>query len=368
MSNAYSGILKEFVDNIISQDVLEVRTEILQGKRFCIVVGNAVWHGKKLVGVLDSEVGVIEDFLCEDDFYLVDDILFDDYQDSLEVSEDIVPLVAEYEGKGEFLIKDDQLDFVKDYVLGQDRKRTFAYFLKYALGTDNPIILDKSVLLKDWDIVRGINEEELKNYRYPSDLPIGCCESVFDVFDGDVECDFYKSLPYLRVESVLSSKYLGNEKRCKDVSGIITDTRLEMIRGAIHSVGLLCNPEISSGELDMFEGGEGSFCLFNGINGKLWIATVSTTDIKYEENRVIPVDLLTSRVHPDGIGKWDFGECVDTIYEFAKLVNRVVEKHSNMDVQSVFVFPCGRYDMPKAYVVKNTDGSCTMSLIIPYYK
>lgn len=55
MSNAYSGLLKEFVDNIVNQDVFGVRIDILNGKKYCIVAGNAVWYGNRLVGVVDPE-------------------------------------------------------------------------------------------------------------------------------------------------------------------------------------------------------------------------------------------------------------------------------------------------------------------------
>lgn len=367
MSNAYSGLLKEFVDNIVNQDVFGVRTDILNGKKYCIVVGNAVWYGNRLVGVVDPEAGFIEDFFSESDFYLVDDGLFEQYEDSLEMSEDIVPLIAEYEGKGDFSVVGNQLDFVKDYVLGQDREGTFAYFVKNVAGIENLIVLDKSVLLKDWDVVKGIDEDELSKFGEIDKLPIGCCNSVFDVLSSDVESDYYESLPCLQVESVLDSRFLGKEGRRKDISGVFTDVRLNIIRNAISSVKLLTDTRVSSGKAKDTDVREGSFCLFNGINRKLWIATVSTSDKKYEENRVVPVDLLVSRVNGNNVEKWNYGDCVDSIYELANLVNSIVEKNSKLDVQAVFVFPCGVHDKPRSYVARNYDGSCTISMIVPYY-
>lgn len=367
MSNAYSGLLKEFVDNIVNQDVFGVRTDILNGKKYCIVVGNAVWYGNRLVGVVDPEVGWVEDFISESDFYLVDDGLFDQYESSLEMSEDIIPLIAEYEGKGEFSVVGNQLDFVKDYVLGQDREGTFAYFVKNVAGIENLIVLDKSVLLKDWDVVKGIDEDELSKFGEIDKLPIGCCNSIFDVLSSDVESDYYESLPCLQVESVLDSRFLGKEGRRKDISGVFTDARLNIIRNAISSVKLLTDTRVSSGKAKDTDVREGSFCLFNGINRKLWIATVSTSDMKYEENRVVPVDLLVSRVNGNNVEKWNYGDCIDSIYELANLVNNIVEKNSKLDVQAVFVFPCEMYDKHKAYVARNSDGSCTLSMIVPYY-
>lgn len=368
MSNAYSGVLKEFVDNIINFDLFDVKTNILNGKKYCIVAGNAVWYGNKLVGVVDPEAGWVEDFFSEGDFYVVDDDLFYQCESSLATSEDIVPLIAEYEGKGEFcVLGSQQLDFVKDYVLGQDRKGTFAYFVKNIAGIENLIVLDKSVLLKDWDVVKGIDEDELSKFGEIDKLPIGCCNSIFDVLSSDVESDYYKSLPCLQVESVLDSRFLGKEGRRKDISGVLTDTRLNIIRNAISSVKVLTDTRVSSGAADGTEVREGSFCLFNGINRKLWIATVSTTDVKYEENRVSSVDLLIRRINGCNVEKWNYGDCVDSIYEFANLVNNIVEKNSKLDVQAVFVFPCGIYDKPRAYVARNSDGSCTVSMIVPYY-
>ena len=93
MSNAYSGLLKEFVDNIVNFDLFGVRTGILNDKKYCIVAGNAVWYGDRLVGVLDPEEGYVEDFFvegsCDTDFYLLSDDLFDQHKDELEASEDI---------------------------------------------------------------------------------------------------------------------------------------------------------------------------------------------------------------------------------------------------------------------------------------
>lgn len=366
MSNAYSGLLKEFVDNIVNLDVFGVRTGILNGKKYCIVAGNAVWCGNRLVGVVDPEEGFVEDLFCTSDFYLVDDGLLDQYESSLEMSEDIVPLIAKYEGKYEFSVIGNQLDFVKDYVLGQDREGTFAYFVKNIAGIENLIVLDKSVLLKDWDVVKGIDEDELSKFGEIDKLPIGCCNSIFDVLSSDVDSDYYKSLPCLQVESVLDSRFLGKEGRRKDISGVFTDARLNIIRNAISSVKLLTDTRVSSGTSDGTEVREGSFCLFNGIN-KLWIATVSTTDVKYEENRVSPVDSLIRRIDGCNVEKWNYGDCVDSIYEFANLVNNIVEKNSKLDVQAVFVFPCGIHDKPRAYVARNSDGSCTVSMIVPYY-
>lgn len=80
------------------------------------------------------------------------------------------------------------------------------------------------------------------------------------------------------------------------------------------------------------------------------------------------LDSLLRRVRGCDIDKWNYGDCIDSIYEFAELVNNIVEKNSNLDVQSVFVFPCGINDKPKAYVARNSDGSCTVSMIVPYYK
>lgn len=367
MSNAYSGLLKEFVDNIVNQDVFGVRTDILNGKKYCIVAGNAVWYGNRLVGVVDPEEGFVEDFFSESDFYLVDDGLFEQYEDNLEMSEVIVPLIAEYEGKGAFSVVGNQLDFVKDYVLGQDRKGTFAYFVKNVAGLENLIVLDKSVLLKDWDVVKGIDEDYLSKYKGTGELPIGCCESIFDVLDSDIESGYYEMLPYLQVESVLDSKYIGKSGSRKDISGIFTDGRLNIMRNAISSVKLLTDTRVSSGKEDATKVREGSFCLFNGINRKLWIATVSTSDMKYEENRAVPVDLLASRVNGNNVEKWNYDDCIDSIYEFADCVNNIVEKNSKLDVQAVFVFPCGVYDKPRAYVARNSDGSCTVSMIVPYY-
>lgn len=368
MSNAYSGLLKEFVDNIVNFDLFEVRTGILNGKKYCIVAGNAVWYGNRLVGVVDPEAGFVEDLFSASDFYLVDDGLLDQYESSLEMSEDIVPLIAEYEGKCEFSVIGNQLDFVKDYVLGQDRVGTFAYFVKNIAGVENLIVLDKSVLLKDWDVVKGIDEDELSRFGEIDKLPIGYCNSIFDVLSSDVESDYYESLPCLQVEAVLDSRYLGGgEGRRKDISGVFTDGRLNIIRNAISSVKLLTDTRVSSGAADGTEVREGSFCLFNGINRKLWIATVSTTDKKYEENRVFPVDSLIRRINGCNVEKWNYGDCVDSIYEFANLVNNIVEKNSKLDVQAVFVFPCGIHDKPRAYVARNSDGSCTLSMIVPYY-
>ena len=368
MSNAYSGLLKEFVDNMVNFDLFGVRTGILKGKKYCIVAGNAVWYGNRLVGVVDPEAGFVEDFFSEGDFYVVDDDLFYQCESSLATSEDIVPLIAEYEGKGEFcVLGSQQLDFVKDYVLGQDRKGTFAYFVKNVAGLENLIVLDKSVLLKDWDVVKGIDEDYLSKYEGTGELPIGCCESIFDVLSSDVESGYYEMLPYLQVESVLDSKYIGKSGSRKDISGIFTDGRLNIMRNAISSVKLLTDTRVSSGEADGTEVREGSFCLFNGINRKLWIATVSTSDMKYEETRAVPVDLLVSRVNGNNVEKWNYGDCVDYIYEFANCVNNIVEKNSKLDVQAVFVFSCGIYDKPRAYVARNSDGSCTVSMIVPYY-
>lgn len=371
MSNAYSGLLKEFVDNIVNFDLFGVRTGILNGKKYCIVAGNAVWYGDRLVGVLDPEEGYVEDFFvegsCDTDFYLLSDDLFDQHKDELETSEDIIPLIAEYNGKGEFSVIGNQLDFAKDYVLGQDREGTFAYFVKNIAGIENLIVLDKSVLLKDWDVVKGIDEDELSKFGEIDKLPIGCCNSIFDILSSDVESDYYESLPCLQVESLLDSRYLGREGRRKDISGVFTDGRLNIIRNAINSVKLLTDTRVSSGAADGTEVREGSFCLFNGINRKLWIATVSTTDKKYEENRVFPVDSLIRRINGCNVEKWNYGDCVDSIYEFANLVNNIVEKNSKLDVQAVFVFPCGIHDKPRAYVARNSDGSCTVSMIVPYY-
>lgn len=377
MSNAYSGLLKEFVDNIINFGLFGVKENILNGKKYCIVAGNAVWYGDRLVGVVDPEAGWVEDFFSEGDFYAVNDELFYMCEGDLETSEDIVPLIAEYEGKGEFLVLGGQLDFSKDYVLGQDREGTFAYFVKNVAGIENLIVLDKTVLLKDWDIVKGIDEEWLSKIRSVEELPIGCCESVFDVLSFNTESG-YATLPCLQVESVLDSKYMGKYGSHKDISEILTDKRLNIIRNTISSVKLLTDSRVSSGEVKGTEVREGSFCLFNGLRERLWIATVATTDKKYEECRVVPVDvsvrraridsLLLRRVRGCDIDKWNYGDCFDSIYEFAELVNNIVEKNSNLDVQSVFVFPCGINDKPKAYVSRNYDGSCTVSMIVPYYK
>lgn len=365
--NNYRGVLVRFINDIIANDLYGVRTGILEGKKYCIVAGNAVWYGNRLVGVVDPEEGFVEDLFSMSDFYLVDDDLLDQYESSLEMSEDIVPLIAEYEGKWEFRVIGNQLDFVKDYVLGQDREGTFAYFVKNVAGIENLIVLDKSVLLKDWDVVKGIDEDELRKFGEIDKLPIGCCNSVFDVLSSDVESDYYESLTCLQVESVLDSRFLGKEGRRKDISGVFTDARLNIIRNAISSVKLLTDTRVSSGKAKDTDVREGSFCLFNGINRKLWIATVSTSDKKYEENRVVPVDLLVSRVNGNNVEKWNYGDCVDSIYELANLVNSIVEKNSKLDVQAVFVFPCGMYDKPKAYVARNSDGSCTLSMIVPYY-
>ena len=367
MSNAYSGLLKEFVDSMVNFDLFGVRTGILKGKKYCIVAGNAVWYRDKLVGVIDPEAGCVEDLISDSDFYLVDDGLFDQYESIIEMSEDIVPLIAECESKGEFSVIGNQLNFAKYYVLGQDREGTFAYFVKNIAGIENLIVLDKSVLLKDWDVVKGIDEDELSKYEGTGMLPIGCCESIFDVLSSDVESNYYESLPCLQVESVLDIRFLGKAGRRGDISGVFTDTRLNIIRNAISSVKVLTDTRVSSGKEKDTAVREGSFCLFNGINRKLWIATVSTSDMKYEENRVVPVDLLVSRVTGNNVEKWNYGDCVDSIYELANLVNNIVEKNSKLDVQAVFVFPCGIYDKPRAYVVRNSDGSCTISMIVPYY-
>lgn len=132
--NNYKGVLVRFINDIIANDLYGVRTGILEGKRYCIKAGNAIWDDEKLVGVTDPEVNSV-DYLSERDCYDYDAEFFyevDDFENDLIASDDIIPLVAEYYSEEEsYLIHDDfeiladQLNFSKNYVLGPGKEGYF---------------------------------------------------------------------------------------------------------------------------------------------------------------------------------------------------------------------------------------------------
>lgn len=44
--NNYRGVLVRFINDIIANDLYGVRTGILEGKKYCIKAGNAIWMMK----------------------------------------------------------------------------------------------------------------------------------------------------------------------------------------------------------------------------------------------------------------------------------------------------------------------------------
>lgn len=105
------------------------------------------------------------------------------------------------------------MNFSKNYVLGQEKKGTFAYAMKHFIGLKNLLILDKSILINNWEIVKGYDEEKFAKFVEDKDVPAEFCKTLFDTFRDDVDSDYYKSLPYLQEEAVLGrSNYLRKPK------------------------------------------------------------------------------------------------------------------------------------------------------------
>lgn len=382
--NNYRGVLVRFINDIIANDIYGVRTGILEGKKYCIKAGNAIWDDEKLVGVTDPEVNSI-DYLSERDCYDYDEKFFyevDDFENNLIASDDIIPLVAEYRSEdecgfinGDFDIIADQLNFSKNYVLGQEKKGTFAYAVKHFIGLKNLLILDKSVLINNWAIVKGYDEEKFAKIVEDKDVPAECCKTLFDSFRSDRDADYYANLPYLQEEAVLGrSNYLRKPKSCRDISskaftnGIKQVYQIDdMIRQAIYSVGIFCNPLLTMNKVDRYDVFEGSFCLLKrGM--ELYIASVSGNSKNLLDDMVVPVNSLPLRVVADSYDTWDFDDCLDCIYKFYDWTKDLFKEKPEIDIKAVFVFPCRDHYMYKVYLAKNCDDSYTLSLVVPYFR
>ena len=382
--NDYKGVLVRFINDIIANDIYGVRTGILEGKKYCIKAGNAIWDDEKLVGVTDPEVNSI-DYLSERDCYDYDAEFFyevDDFENDLIASDDIIPLVAEYRSEdecgfinGDFDIIADQLNFSKNYILGQEKKGTFAYAVKHFIGLKNLLILDKSVLINNWTIVKGYDEEKFAKIVEDKDVPAECCKTLFDSFRNDRDADYYANLPYLQEEAVLGrSSYLREPKSCRDISGkVFTNDKKQvyqiddMIRQAIYNVGIFCNPLLTRNKVDRYDVFEGSFCLLKR-GRELYIASVSGNSNNLLDDMVVPVNSLPLRVVADSYDTWDFGDCLDCIYKFYDWTKDLFKEKPDIDIKAVFVFPCKNHYGYRVYLAKNCDDSYTLSLVVPYFK
>lgn len=381
--NNYRGVLVRFINDIIANDIYGVRTGILGGKKYCIKAGNAIWDDEKLVGVTDPEVNSM-DYLSERDCYDYDAEFFyevDDFENDLIASDDIIPLVAEYRSEdecgfinGDFDIIADQLNFSKNYILGQEKKGTFAYAVKHFIGLKNLLILDKSVLINNWTIVKGYDEEKFAKIVEDKDVPAECCKTLFDSFRNDRDADYYANLPYLQEEAVLGrSSYLREPKSCRDISGkVFTNDKKQvyqiddMIKQAIYSVGIFCNPLLTRNKVDRYDVFEGSFCLLKrGM--ELYIASVSGNSNNLLDDMVVPVNSLPLRVVADSYDTWDFDDCLNCIYKFYDWSKDLFKENPEIDIKAVFVFPCKNHYRYRVYLAKNCDDSYTLSLVVPYF-
>ena len=61
-----------------------------------------------------------------------------------------------FHDNGDYELIPNQLEVSKNYILGKDRKGTFAYAMEHLIGIKNLLILDKCMLSKDWCAVKGI--------------------------------------------------------------------------------------------------------------------------------------------------------------------------------------------------------------------
>lgn len=385
VNNYLQGVLVRFINDIIANDLYGVRTGILEGKKYCIKAGNAIWDDEKLVGVTDPEVNSV-DYLSERDCYDYDAEFFyevDDFENDLIASDDIIPLVAEYYSEKEsYLIKDDfeiladQLNFSKNYVLGQEKKGTFAYAVKHFIGLKNLLILDKSILINNWEIVKGYDEEKFAKFVEDKDVPADFCKTLFDTFRDDVDADYYKRLPYLQEEAVLGrSNYLRKPKSCRDIANkaLTSDLKTayqtdDMIKQAIYSVGIFCNPLLTMNKVDKNDVFEGSFCLLEK-GRELNIATVSgnSNRMSMSDHIVVPVNSLPRMVVANSYDLWDFNDCLDCIYKFYDWTKGLFKDKPEIDVKAVFVFPCKNHYRYRVYLAKNCDDSYTLSLAVPYF-
>ena len=263
-----------------------------------------------------------------------------------------------FHDNGDYELIPNQLEVSKNYILGKDRKGTFAYDMEHLIGIKNLLILDKCMLSKDWCAVKGYNEEEFSKFVKEEDIPEGCCKSVFDVFKEDLEADYYTNLPYLKEEAVLRGKYVENSKYHKDFAELLSPKDVKLINDAIYSVGIFRNPKLMKDEVGQFDVGEGSFCLLDR-DGKLFIASVSDTSPDYMDDKVVPVESLPRRVYTD---LWDYNSCLECIYKLMDFTKNLVK----IDIKSLFVFPCESNTRLRFYLVKNSDSSYTVSIIIPY--
>lgn len=383
--NNYKGVLVRFINDIIANDLYGVRTGILEGKKYCIKAGNAIWDDEKLVGVTDPEVNSV-DYLSERDCYDYDEEFFyevDDFENDLIASDDIIPLVAEYYSEEEsYLIHDDfeiladQLNFSKNYVLGQEKKGTFAYAVKHFIGLKNLLILDKSILINNWEIVKGYDEEKFAKFVEDKDVPAEFCKTLFDTFRNDRDADYYKRLPYLQEEAVLGrSNYLRKPKSCKDIANkaLTSDLKTayqtdDMIKQAIYSVGIFCNPLLTMNKVDKNDVFEGSFCLLEK-GRELYIATVSgnSNRMLMLDDIVVPVNSLPRMVVTNSYDLWDFNDCLDCIYKFYDWSKGLFKDKPEIDIKAVFVFPCKNHYRYRVYLAKNCDDSYTLSLAVPYF-